>query len=74
MVGQLVFGVLADVRGRTSLYGVELIIVIFSTIGVASCSPGISNNMSMLGWLTVWRTVMGVGVRNNRIASQVLVF
>lgn len=61
MVGMLCFGVLADVRGRFSLYGVELVIVIFSTIGVASCSSGINANMNILGWFTVWRTVMGVG-------------
>jgi PHS family inorganic phosphate transporter-like MFS transporter len=70
VVGQLLFGILADVKGRTSLYGVELVIVIFSTIGVASASSGIGNNMSILGWLVVWRFVMGIGIG----AEQVLLY
>ena len=68
-VGQVLFGVLADRYGRTSLYGVELVIVIFSTIGVASASPGV-DNMSIVGWLTAWRFLMGVGIG----AEQVLPF
>jgi PHS family inorganic phosphate transporter-like MFS transporter len=61
IVGQLLFGYLADRFGRTRLYGVELAIVVFSTIGVASCSSGF-NDMSVLGWICVWRFVMGVGI------------
>ncbi|KIW00742.1 uncharacterized protein PV09_07726 [Verruconis gallopava] len=61
-IGQLLFGILADVKGRNSLYGVELVIVIFSTIGVASASSGIGNNMSILAWLVAWRFVMGIGI------------
>lgn len=61
MVGQLLFGVLADKFGRTRLYGVELVIVIFSTLGVASASEGV-NSMNFLAWLLVWRFMMGVGI------------
>jgi len=35
-IGQLMFGFLADKYGRQRLYGVELMIVIFSTIGLVS--------------------------------------
>lgn len=69
VVGQILFGVLADVKGRTSLYGIELVIVIFSTIGVASASSGVRDNMSILAWLVVWRFVMGLGIG----AEQVVV-
>lgn len=61
IVGQLIFGVLADKFGRTRLYGVELVIVIFSTLGVASASRG-ENTMNILAWLLVWRFVMGIGI------------
>lgn len=40
MIGQLLFGFLADYYGRTRLYGIELILVIVSTIGVATSSYG----------------------------------
>ncbi|KAF2668632.1 phosphate transporter [Microthyrium microscopicum] len=61
ILGQIAFGYFADKYGRTRLYGLELIIVVFSTIGVASCSTGYSD-MSVLGWLCVWRFVMGIGI------------
>lgn len=48
VVGQLLFGYLADRYGRTRLYGIELVLVIVSTIGVATSSLGY-NNMSFLG-------------------------
>lgn len=40
VVGQLLFGYLADKYGRTRLYGIELVLVIVSTIGVATTSTG----------------------------------
>ncbi|MCJ1477786.1 hypothetical protein MMC13_006459 [Lambiella insularis] len=61
-VGQLVFGYLADRYGRTRLYGIELVIVIFSTIGVASSATGYNGSMSLLVWFTAWRFVMGLGI------------
>ncbi|GME32384.1 Sugar transporter conserved site [Neofusicoccum parvum] len=68
IVGMILFGVLADKFGRTRLYGVELVIVIFSTLGVASASTGVhssltgDNTMNILSWLLVWRFVMGIGI------------
>ncbi|KAJ2905097.1 phosphate transporter [Zalerion maritima] len=61
VVGQLLFGFLADYYGRTRLYGIELILVIVSTIGVATSSYGY-NDMSFLGLFAWWRFVMGVGI------------
>lgn len=66
-VGQLVFGYLADRFGRRSLYGIELIIVIISTVGLLQCSIGFSDAVkgqtwSITGWLLFWRTIMGLGI------------
>jgi len=66
VLGQLLFGYLADRYGRQRLYGVELVIVIFSTIGLAQASRGIKNgdrmSMSVEAWLMTWRFVMGIGI------------
>ncbi|KFA61649.1 hypothetical protein S40285_08196 [Stachybotrys chlorohalonatus IBT 40285] len=61
VLGQLVFGFLADYYGRTRLYGIELVLVIVSTIGVATSSHGYGD-MSFLGLFVWWRFVMGVGI------------
>ncbi|KAK4212813.1 major facilitator superfamily domain-containing protein [Rhypophila decipiens] len=59
--GQLLFGYLADRYGRTRLYGIELVLVIVSTIGVATSSTGYGG-MSFLALFTWWRFVMGIGI------------
>ncbi|KAK1811691.1 hypothetical protein LTR12_013953 [Friedmanniomyces endolithicus] len=67
-VGQLLFGYLADRYGRKSLYGVELWIVIFSTLLIAQTSAGYGvpnsgeTSMSLYGMLLAWRFFMGVGI------------
>ncbi|OAA53757.1 Major facilitator superfamily domain, general substrate transporter [Niveomyces insectorum RCEF 264] len=62
VVGQLTFGFLADYYGRTRLYGIELILVIVSTIGVATSNYGYHNDLSFLGLFIWWRFVMGIGI------------
>jgi PHS family inorganic phosphate transporter-like MFS transporter len=77
VVGQLLFGYLADRYGRTRLYGIELVLVIVSTIGVATSSYGYGNMsfLALFTWVSIrtktglfqsadsiqWRFVMGVG-------------
>jgi len=61
VIGQLLFGLLADWYGRTKLYGIELVLVIVSTIGVATSNHGY-NDMSFLGLFVFWRFVMGIGI------------
>jgi len=57
VIGQLGFGYLADVVGRKKMYGLELILIIFSTVAQAlsSDSPG----MSIVGTIVFWRVLMG---------------
>ncbi|KAF7556612.1 hypothetical protein G7046_g6268 [Stylonectria norvegica] len=61
VIGQLLFGYLADRYGRTRLYGIELVLVIVSTVGVATSSHGY-NDLSFLGLFVWWRFVMGIGI------------
>lgn len=62
LLGQLLFGFLADKFGRRRLYGLELVIVIFSTLGMAQASSGFYNSMDILSWILFWRWLMGVGI------------
>ncbi|PYH46518.1 MFS general substrate transporter [Aspergillus saccharolyticus JOP 1030-1] len=49
LVGQILFGIAADIWGRRKMYGWELIILIFSTLGMSRASSGQDNSMSMIG-------------------------
>lgn len=62
MIGQVVFGIWADLVGRRKIYGLELIITITATICVAMSATGAENSMDIFGWLFFWRLVIGVGV------------
>ena len=59
---QVIFGVLADKNGRKKMYGIELVLIIVATLGVAMSSTGADNSMNVFAWLIWWRIVVGVGV------------
>jgi PHS family inorganic phosphate transporter-like MFS transporter len=60
VVGQVIFGIMADLVGRKRMYGVELLIIIVATLAqaIASNSPSIS----IVGIFIFWRVIMGVGI------------
>ncbi|BGP48482.1 hypothetical protein JCM10450v2_004358 [Rhodotorula kratochvilovae] len=60
LIGQVLFGWLADLVGRKKMYGLELMIIIIATVGqaVAGHAPAIS----ILGVLIFWRFIMGIGI------------
>ncbi|KAK8030721.1 hypothetical protein PG990_000455 [Apiospora arundinis] len=60
IIGQVSFGILADVVGRKSMYGLELIIIIAVTLAqsLSSNSPA----MSIVGLMIFWRVLMGIGI------------
>ena len=62
LCGQLLFGILADIYGRRRLYGLELVIVIFGTLGMAQASTGLNHSMDIMGWIIFWRFFMGLGI------------
>lgn len=72
MIGQVLFGILADIYGRRKVYGLELVVTIVASLGFAAASPGVNNSMSMIGWLIFWRIVMGAGIGADYPLSAVI--
>ncbi|KIY66419.1 inorganic phosphate transporter [Cylindrobasidium torrendii FP15055 ss-10] len=70
LVGQLLFGWLADVVGRKRMYGVELIIMIVGTFG--QCLSANGHAINIFGVLVVWRFIMGVGIGGDYPTSAVV--
>jgi PHS family inorganic phosphate transporter-like MFS transporter len=68
--GQVIFGYLADVLGRKRMYGVELMIIISTTLAQSLC--GESNSLSIVGVLIFYRVVMGIGVGGDYPLSAVI--
>lgn len=62
LVGQVAFGFLADKKGRKTMYGIELLLLIASTLGVVMSSEGHNGSMSVFAWLIWWRLMVGIGV------------
>jgi PHS family inorganic phosphate transporter-like MFS transporter len=58
--GQCIFGYLGDCLGRKKMYGVELMIIIATTLAQSLC--GESATLSIVGVLIFYRVVMGIGV------------
>jgi MFS transporter, PHS family, inorganic phosphate transporter len=72
MIGQIGFGIAADVLGRRKMYGLELIIVIVATVLLAMSSRGELDSMNVVGWLITWRAVMGLGIGADYPLSAVI--
>lgn len=62
MIGQVVFGFLADRFGRRKMYGLELIVTIAASLGLATASTGVNGSMSLIALLVFWRLTMGIGI------------
>lgn len=70
VVGQLGFGIMADVVGRKRMYGLELIIIIFATLAQALTSE--SPSCSIIGLIIFWRVIMGVGIGGDYPLSSII--
>ncbi|KAH6886343.1 major facilitator superfamily domain-containing protein [Thelonectria olida] len=70
VVGQLGFGMLADIVGRKRMYGLELIVIIFATLA-QSLSSG-SPSCSVIGIIIFWRVLMGVGIGGDYPLSSII--
>ncbi|TEB27607.1 inorganic phosphate transporter [Coprinellus micaceus] len=62
VIGQFLFGYLADSLGRHKVYGKELMLIIFATIMTITTPTGQLTPDHSLIYLAIWRIVLGVGV------------
>ncbi|KAF2477288.1 phosphate permease [Lindgomyces ingoldianus] len=70
IIGQVIFGFLADLLGRKRMYGVELMIIISATLAQSLC--GSSTALSIVGVIIFYRVVMGIGVGGDYPLSAVI--
>ncbi|ORE08843.1 phosphate:H+ symporter [Rhizopus microsporus var. microsporus] len=70
VIGQLLFGWLADRVGRKRMYGVELMIIIIGTIG--QTLVGNAPAASFWAVITFWRVFVGIGIGGDYPLSSVI--
>lgn len=70
VIGQLGFGIMADVLGRKKIYGLELIVVIFATI--LQCTAGHAPGVNFPAVLTFYRIIMGIGIGGDYPLSSII--
>ncbi|KAI1210826.1 phosphate permease [Annulohypoxylon truncatum] len=70
IIGQVLFGWMADRFGRRRMYGVELGIIVFSTM--SCCLVAASQSVSFTGLMTFWRVMMGIGIGGDYPLSAVI--
>ena len=70
VIGQLVFGFLADHIGRKRMYGIELMIIIVSTLGLALTAGGRATEI--VGVFIFWRVLLGTGVGGDYPLSAII--
>jgi len=70
VLGQVGFGILADIVGRKKMYGLELILIIFCTVAQALSSD--SYAISIVGIIIFWRVLIGVGIGGDYPLSSII--
>lgn len=70
VIGQIGFGIMADVVGRKKMYGLTLILIIFAT--VAQSLSAHSPAASIVGVIVFWRVLMGIGIGGDYPLSSII--
>jgi MFS transporter, PHS family, inorganic phosphate transporter len=70
VIGQTVFGYMADWLGRRKMYGVELLIILGATL--AQSLSASSSALSVVGVMVFWRVMMGIGIGGDYPLSAVI--
>jgi len=70
VVGQVGFGILADIVGRKRMYGLELILIIFATVAqsLTAAGPG----LSIVGTIVFWRVLMCISIGGDYPLSSII--
>ncbi|CAF1215693.1 unnamed protein product [Adineta steineri] len=61
LFGQLIFGFLGDSKGRKSIYGIELLLIIVATL-CAAMAGSAAVGVGTLGFFGFWRFILGIGI------------
>lgn len=70
IVGQVLFGWLADKLGRKKMYGIELMIILVGTVGQALSAQG--SGLPVLVPIIFWRVTMGIGIGGDYPLSSII--
>lgn len=70
IVGQVLFGWLADKRDRKKMYGIELMIILFGTMGQALSAQG--SGLPVLLPIIFWLVMMGIGIGGDYPLSSII--
>lgn len=70
VIGQFGFGIMADILGRKKIYGMELIVMIASTI--MQCVIGYAPGVNFAALLTFFRITMGIGIGGDYPLSSII--
>ncbi|CCA74169.1 probable PHO84-Inorganic phosphate permease [Serendipita indica DSM 11827] len=73
VVGQVLFGLLADAFGRKAIYGKELMVIIIATIFQMSSPAWFSDGHRVLTWITICRIFLGIGIGGDYPMSATVV-
>lgn len=71
LLGQVIFGILADRFGRKRMYGIELMIMITATCASA-LSANLVSGFSIFTVLGIWRLILGFGIGGDYPLSAVI--
>ncbi|GMG43009.1 unnamed protein product [Ambrosiozyma monospora] len=70
VIGEVVFGIMADLFGRKYMYGIELMIMIGATI--LQCTAGESGAINFAAVFAFYRIIMGIGIGGDYPLSSII--
>ncbi|KAF9254365.1 MFS general substrate transporter [Marasmius fiardii PR-910] len=73
VIGQILFGYLADLLGRKAVYGKELMVIILATILCLTTPTGHISPDSCLIYLGMFRILLGVGVGGDHTLAATVI-
>ncbi|KAL1925000.1 uncharacterized protein VTP21DRAFT_4654 [Calcarisporiella thermophila] len=70
VLGQIMFGWLADHAGRKKVYGIEILLIIIATLGQSL--SGSSLTLPIWAAIAFWRVVLGIGIGGDYPLSAII--